>query len=158
MEKITTETSKEKLEEQFFYCINRYFSSFEEQGSIRLAGAIDRDSYDTAIVYHNELVRRSNEDFIKESRITSRKTIKLTRWSIGLAVVTILTALVSVLSSISDNISDKEWRDGQLYYLEKIQKNTKGLEKIIMERDSLKNELWKATMLIEIYEEEIYDK
>ena len=120
----------------------------------------EKDPYEVAIMCHNELIRRSNEEFSQESKQawraserSTRASIKLTRVSIALSFFAVIFAGVAIWYNQSDMTSDEVWQNSQLELLKQIRDNIQNTKILQRENDSLKNELFKAEMLLRAYEE-----
>lgn len=144
---IDKNTSKKELERIFFEYINKYF-----RGGFK-------HSHDIAMTAHNELVRRSNDEFTQESKQAwraserlARAAIKLAKFSTGLTIAAVLLAAVTIWYNQADMYSDETWQEDQLELLQQIRNKievVEDLRKLQQENDSLKNKLFKADMLIQ---------
>ena len=168
---IDKDTSKGELERIFYSYMERYFTSFDRHNNHPASfmgdpPPIDTKLHDIAMVAHNELVRRSNEEFAQKikqawrsSERSARLAIKLSKLSVGLTIAAVLLAVVTIWYNQADMHSDETWQKDQLELLQEIQlelrnntQTVRDLRQVQQENDSLKTELLKAEMLIRAYE------
>ncbi len=85
---------------------------------------------DIANLSHNELVRRSNNEFAK-------KSTKLTNFVIVLSVIAIILSIIGVVFASIDYRGDQKWQNDQINQLQQINKKLSTQNEIIRERNNL---------------------